>query len=53
MWKSSSIPQDKRQAEMMMPAADGGTLIYYAVPVEGTWKILAWSRSRPKSAPTD
>jgi len=47
------LRKDKRQAEMMMPAADGGTLIYYAVPVEGTWKILAWSRSRPKGAPTD
>lgn len=47
------LRKDKRQAEMMMPAADGGTLVYYAIPVEGAWKILAWSRSRPKGAPAE
>lgn len=44
------LRKDKRFAQMMMPAADGGTLVFYAVPVDGRWKILSWSRSRP-SAP--
>lgn len=43
------LRKDKRFAQMMMPAADGGTLVFYAVPADGRWKILSWSRSRPKA----